>query len=162
MRYWDASRYARLHFSAMAITARDRLLFGPHCHCGCDCGCSLLNQPFVLTFWNNSEATRFCVLPSGTKTIRIKLPRAGVHAARLCKRLTGHRAARRKRHFEFGTAEAVKGWPLKKVAWMSFGAIGSAAKAALVVRSTHMTVNGPARINSLPFRCVMWPITARA
>ena len=59
-------------------------------------------------------------------------------------------------------AEAVKGWPLKKVAWMSFGAIGSAAKAALVVRSTHMTVNGPARINSLPFRCVMWPITARA
>src|SRR5215470_1325916 len=35
-------------------------------------------------------------------------------------------------------AEAVKGWPLKKVAWMSFGAIGSAAKAALVVRSTHM------------------------
>ena len=89
----DASRYARLHFSAMAITARDRLLFGPHCHCGCDCGCSLLNQPFVLTFWNNSEATRFCVLPSGTKTIRIKLPRAGAHAARLCKRLTGHRTA---------------------------------------------------------------------
>src|SRR5215471_9652714 len=85
-------------------TARDRWLFGPHCHCGCDCGCSFLNQPFVLALRNDSEATRFCVLPGGTKAIRIKLPRAGVHAARLCKRLTGHLAARRKRHFEFGTA----------------------------------------------------------
>src|SRR6516164_9217123 len=39
--------------------------------------------------------------------------------------------------------EAVKGSPLKKVAWMSLGAIGSAAKAALAVRRIHTTVNGP-------------------
>src|SRR5215470_20387750 len=45
--------------------------------------------------------------------------------------------------------EAVKGWPLKKVAWMSFGAIGSAAKASVAVSSMHITVNGPARIKNL-------------
>src|SRR6516225_822377 len=38
--------------------------------------------------------------------------------------------------------EAVKGSPLKKVAWMSLGAIGSAAKAALAVIRIHTTVNG--------------------
>src|SRR3974377_1444125 len=42
--------------------------------------------------------------------------------------------------------EAVKGWPLKKVAWRSLGVIGSAAKAALPVRSMHTTANVPARI----------------
>src|SRR5262249_41620145 len=49
--------------------------------------------------------------------------------------------------------EAVKGWPLKKVAWISLGAIGSAAKAALAVRRIHTTVNGPVS------RCFMcgWP-----
>src|SRR6516164_7485202 len=35
--------------------------------------------------------------------------------------------------------EAVKGWPLKKVAWMSLGVIGSAAKTVLPVRSRHTT-----------------------
>src|SRR5215469_3950307 len=39
--------------------------------------------------------------------------------------------------------EEVKDSPLKKVAWMSLGAIGSAAKAALAVRRIHTTVNGP-------------------
>src|SRR6516164_7823797 len=43
--------------------------------------------------------------------------------------------------------EAVKDWPLKKVALMSLGAICSAAKAALLIRSMHNTANGPARIN---------------
>jgi hypothetical protein len=38
---------------------------------------------------------------------------------------------------------------LKKVALMSRGAICSAAKAALLVRSMHKTANGPARINKL-------------
>src|SRR5215472_11042256 len=39
--------------------------------------------------------------------------------------------------------EAVKDWPLKKVALMSLGAIGSAAKAALAVRRIHTPVIGP-------------------
>src|SRR6516164_5178217 len=43
--------------------------------------------------------------------------------------------------------EAVKGSPLKKVAWTSLGVIGSVAKAALPVRSMHTTANVPARIN---------------
>src|SRR5215467_6729731 len=38
--------------------------------------------------------------------------------------------------------EAVKRSPLKKAAWMSLGAIGSAAKAALAVSRIHTTVNG--------------------
>jgi len=51
--------------------------------------------------------------------------------------------------------EAVKDWPLKKVALMSLGTICSAAKAALPMRSEDTTVNGPARINSEA------PITAK-
>src|SRR5262245_11568786 len=37
---------------------------------------------------------------------------------------------------------AVKGSPLKKVAWTSLGAIGSVAKAALVVRRMHTIAMG--------------------
>ena len=45
--------------------------------------------------------------------------------------------------------EAVKDWPLKKVALMSLGAICSAAKAALpYTRSMDATANGLPRINS--------------
>jgi hypothetical protein len=46
-------------------------------------------------------------------------------------------------------AEAVKDCPLKKVALMSSGAIASAAKAALPVRSMDKTANGPVRISKL-------------
>jgi hypothetical protein len=45
--------------------------------------------------------------------------------------------------------EAVNGWPLKKVAWMSLGTMGSAAKAKLAARRMHTTANGPARIKNL-------------
>src|SRR5262245_25605462 len=41
---------------------------------------------------------------------------------------------------------AVKGWPLKNVAWMSLGAMGSAAKAMLAWKSIVATTNGSARI----------------
>ena len=41
---------------------------------------------------------------------------------------------------------AVKGWPLKNVAWMSLGAMGSAAKAVLAWKSIVATRNGSARI----------------
>jgi hypothetical protein len=41
---------------------------------------------------------------------------------------------------------AVKGWPLKNVAWMSLGAMGSAAKAVLAWKSIVTTRNGSARI----------------
>jgi hypothetical protein len=41
---------------------------------------------------------------------------------------------------------AVKGWPLKNVAWMSLGAMGSAAKALLAWKSIVATTNGFARI----------------
>jgi len=41
---------------------------------------------------------------------------------------------------------AVKGWPLKNVAWMSLGAMGSAAKALLAWKSIVATTNGSARI----------------
>src|SRR3974390_1626170 len=51
--------------------------------------------------------------------------------------------------------EAVKDWPLKKVTLMSLGAICSAAKAALLVRSMHKTANDPARINELLDRTIV-------
>jgi hypothetical protein len=41
---------------------------------------------------------------------------------------------------------AVKGWPLKNVAWMLLGAMGSAAKALLAWKSIVATTNGSARI----------------
>lgn len=41
---------------------------------------------------------------------------------------------------------AVKGWPLKNVAWMSLGAMGSAAKALLAWKRIVATTNGSARI----------------
>jgi hypothetical protein len=70
----------------------------------------------------------------------------------MCERLAGHLAVRRKGLFlnwvPLGV-EAVKGWPLKKVAWMSLGAMGFAAKAALAVRRMFMTANVPTRIISL-------------
>ena len=40
----------------------------------------------------------------------------------------------------------VKGWPLKNVAWMSLGAMGSAAKALLAWKNIVATTNGSARI----------------
>jgi len=54
----------------------------------------------------------------------------------------------------------VKGWPLKKVAWMSFGAIGSAAQAVLAVKSMHTTANGPARIED-PLGAIITPVGRR-
>jgi hypothetical protein len=45
--------------------------------------------------------------------------------------------------------EAVKDCPLKKVDLMSPGAIASAAKAALPVRSMDKRANGPVRISKL-------------
>jgi hypothetical protein len=103
-------RWAQFHLFDRLVGEDDngpaiRWLFGPHGHCDCDCGCSFLNQPFVLALWNDSEAIRFRVLPGGAKALRIKFPRAGVRVAGLCERLTGHLAARRKRHFEFGPAK---------------------------------------------------------
>ena len=44
---------------------------------------------------------------------------------------------------------AMKDCPLKKVALMSLGAIGSAAKAVLLMRSMDKTANGPMRIREL-------------
>jgi hypothetical protein len=43
---------------------------------------------------------------------------------------------------------AVKGWPLKNVAWMSLGAMGSAAKVALAWKSNAATTNGFVRIET--------------
>jgi hypothetical protein len=58
--------------------------------------------------------------------------------------------------------EAVKDWPLKKVALMSLGAIGSAAKAALPVRSMDKTGNAPTHIKSLSqnrlIQCAAMPV----
>ena len=45
--------------------------------------------------------------------------------------------------------EAVNGWPLKKVARMSLGVMGSAAKAALAKRSVQVKANGIAVIQNL-------------
>src|SRR5262245_28880447 len=84
--------------------------------------CQVVQKPFALSFhvplfsWPDSARGSRVILPSGVNLILNLVP-PGV--------------------------EAVKGWPLKKVAWMSLGAIGSAAKAALAVRSIHTTVNGP-------------------
>jgi hypothetical protein len=41
---------------------------------------------------------------------------------------------------------AVKGWPLKNVAWISFGDMGSSAQAALAKKSIAATTNGTVRI----------------
>src|SRR5262245_51891243 len=84
--------------------------------------CQVVQKPFALSFhvplffWPDSARGSRVILPSGVNVILNLVP-PGV--------------------------EAVKGWPLKKVAWMSLGAIGSAAKAALAVRRIHTTVNGP-------------------
>src|SRR5499427_1801112 len=88
-----------------------RSLSRPHCHRGSDCGCNCLNRPTVLALRNDSEAIRLRVLPGRAKALRIKFPRTTVLVAGFCERLTGHLAVRRK-------VEAVKGWPLKKVAWI--------------------------------------------
>src|SRR5262245_32849460 len=84
--------------------------------------CQVVQKPFALSFhvplflWPDSAKGSRVILPSGVNVILNLVP-PGV--------------------------EAVKGWPLKKVARMSLGAIGSAAKAALAVRRIHTTVNGP-------------------
>src|SRR5262249_33356092 len=72
--------------------------------------CQVVQKPFALSFhvplffWPDSASGSRVILPSGVNVILNLVP-PGV--------------------------EAVKGSPLKKVAWMSLGAIGSAAKAAL-------------------------------
>src|SRR5215510_6962164 len=72
--------------------------------------CQVVQKPFALSFhvplffWPDSARGSRVILPSGVNVILNLVP-PGV--------------------------EAVKGSPLKKVAWMSLGAIGSAAKAAL-------------------------------
>jgi hypothetical protein len=57
---------------------------------------------------------------------------------------------------------AVKGWPLKNVAWMSLGAMGSAAKALLAWKSIVATTNGSARIeprgDGQPLKNPVWLI----
>src|SRR6516165_11876447 len=88
--------------------------------------CQVVQKPVALSFhvpvflWPDSARGSRVILPSGVNVILNLVP-PGV--------------------------EAVKGWPLKKVAWMSLGVIGSAAKAALPVRSMQTTANVPARIN---------------
>src|SRR4051812_25571288 len=83
--------------------------------------CQVVQKPLALSFhvplffWPDSARGSRVILPSGVNVILNLLP-PGV--------------------------EAVKGSPLKKVAWMSLGAIGSAAKAALAVSRIHTTVNG--------------------
>jgi hypothetical protein len=48
---------------------------------------------------------------------------------------------------------ALKGWPVKKVVWMSLGAMGSAAEAALAPTSTTAKANEPTRSTAKsPFR----------
>src|SRR5262245_34024406 len=83
--------------------------------------CQVVQKPFALSFhvplffWPDSARGSRVILPSGVNVILNLVP-PGV--------------------------EAVKGSPLKKVAWMLLGAIGSAAKAALAVSRIHATVNG--------------------
>src|SRR5262245_9995914 len=83
--------------------------------------CQVVQKPFALSFhvplffWPDSARGSRVILPSGVNVILNLVP-PGV--------------------------EALKGSPLKKVAWMSLGAIGSAAKAALAVSRIHTTVNG--------------------
>src|SRR5262252_6196155 len=84
--------------------------------------CQVVQKPFALSFhvplssWPDSARGSRVILPFGVNVILNLVP-PGV--------------------------EAVKGSPLKKVAWMSLGAIGSAAKATLAVRRIHTTANGP-------------------
>jgi hypothetical protein len=56
------------------------------------------------------------------------------------------------------SAVAVKGWPLKKVAWMSFGAMGDPAMAILAERAVQRVASGPARIKSLASNLQCVPI----
>ena len=82
--------------------------------------CQVVQKPFALSFhvprfWPDSARGSRVILPSGVNAI-LNLVQPGV--------------------------EAVKGSPLKKVAWMSLGDIGSAAKTALAVSRIHTTVNG--------------------
>jgi len=101
--------------------------------------CQVVQKPFALSFhvpvsvWPDCARGSRVILPLGINVILNFVP-LGV--------------------------EAVKGWPLKKVAWMSFGAIGSAAKAALAVRSMYATVNSPARIKDL-FGALIAPVGGR-
>jgi hypothetical protein len=44
--------------------------------------------------------------------------------------------------------EAVKGWPLKKAAWISLGAMGAAAMALLPAKSTLTRAVVGARMNT--------------
>jgi hypothetical protein len=96
---------------------------------GFEC-CQVVQKPFALSFhvplsvWPDCVRGSRVILPLGVNVI-LNLAPPGV--------------------------EALKGSPSKKVAWMSFGAIGSAAKAVLAVRSMLTTANGPARIEDLPW-----------
>jgi len=105
---------------------------------GFEC-CQVVQKPFALSFhvpvsvWPDCARGSRAILPFGVNVILNLVP-PGV--------------------------EAVKGWPLKKVAWMSFGAIGSAAQAVLAVKSMHTTANGPARIED-PLGAIIAPIGRR-
>ena len=98
--------------------------------------------------WNNRKATSLRAAPTRAKALRIKPPRTSALTAGFCERLTGHLSVRREGHFEFNATECGSGvgWPLKNVAWMSLGAMGSAAKAVLAWKSIVATRNGSARI----------------
>src|SRR5215468_11183822 len=94
--------------------------------------CQVVQKPFALSFHvplflrpDSARGSRV-ILPSGVNVILNLVP-PGV--------------------------EALKGWPSKKVAWMSLGAIGSAAKAVLAVRkwsclATFHSITSSARIKS--------------
>jgi len=105
---------------------------------GFEC-CQVVQKPFALSFhvpvseWPDCARGSRVILPLGVNVILNLVP-PGV--------------------------EAVKGWPLKKVAWMSFGAIGSAAQAVLAVKSMHTTANGPARIED-PLGAIITPVGRR-
>src|SRR5262249_58482365 len=105
--------------------------------------CQVVQKRFALSFhvpvffWSESARGSRVILPSGVNIILNLVP-PGV--------------------------EAVKGSPLKKVAWMSLGAIGSVAKAALAVSRIHTTVNGSVsrrRIIQSPLRRVRSVSAAR-
>jgi hypothetical protein len=100
-----------------------------------------LNRPSILAVWNDGEAGGLGPISARAKTLRIELPRAVIFLAGLSERLAGHLPVRRKGHFKLDTARARGGERLsvKKVVWMSLGAMGPAAKAALAMRSMHAT-----------------------
>jgi hypothetical protein len=95
-----------------------------------------LNRPSILAVWNDGEAGGLGPISARAKTRRIELPRAVIFVAGLSERLAGHPPSGVKVILNWTPLglEAVNGCPLKKVVWMSLGAMGPAAKAALAMR----------------------------